>query len=499
MDTTGYTPEEPIAAVATALAPSALGIIRASGKGVIEAVSVLFSRPNALQKASGNTIVYGWIIDPGTTPPRRIDEVLVSVFRAPKSFTGEDMIEISCHGGPAVVTEIYRLLTGNGFRPANRGEFTFRAFINGKADLTRAEAVQEIISAKTGESRNRAAGRLAGNLYNEINRIKQLLLTTLASIEAEIEYPEDEETIADAFDDTLLKTAEQQLLLLCTSWNSEKLYQDGARVILCGKTNAGKSSLFNMLLKEERAIVSDIHGTTRDWIESWISFDGIPARLFDTAGLRETTDIIEQRGVERTKDLTTGADVILYVVDSTIGLTPEDIRFMKEFLPGEHQLDNQAKIQPETAVPAGNIQDGHSGQPRIPVILVLNKTDKTTVCPAPAPVYSEEQIQPAAIIPVSAKTGAGTQELCTAIKSILTAGHTTERAGAGLGSVRQQRCTRNALESVNHGLKAAADGFPLDAVVQDIEDALDALGEITGAVTPEDILDTVFSKFCLGK
>ena len=172
MDTTGYTPEEPIAAVATALAPSALGIIRASGKGVIEAVSVLFSRPNALQKASGNTIVYGWIIDPGTTPPRRIDEVLVSVFRAPKSFTGEDMIEISCHGGPAVVTEIYRLLTGNGFRPANRGEFTFRAFINGKADLTRAEAVQEIISAKTGESRNRAAGRLASWLFQQQDALK---------------------------------------------------------------------------------------------------------------------------------------------------------------------------------------------------------------------------------------------------------------------------------------------------------------------------------------
>ncbi|HAH61515.1 MAG TPA: tRNA uridine-5-carboxymethylaminomethyl(34) synthesis GTPase MnmE, partial [Treponema sp.] len=280
-----YTPDEPIAAVATALSPAALGIVRTSGKGCIELVSKLFSRPTALCSTAGYTIVYGWITD-GT---ERIDEVLASVFRAPKSFTGEDMVEISCHGGPSVVTAVHNLLLSHGFRQAERGEFTFRAYINGKTDLTRAEAVREIIDSHTDASRGRAAGRLAGSLYEEIDSIKKLLTDTLASIEVEVEYPEDEETIAGSFDRAGIEKAVGSLQTLADSWKSEKLYQDGARVVLCGRTNAGKSSLFNAILKEDRAIVSEVAGTTRDWLESWASFDGIPVRLFDTAGLRETT------------------------------------------------------------------------------------------------------------------------------------------------------------------------------------------------------------------
>src|SRR5574344_1050904 len=313
MDNTGYTPEEPIAAIATALAPAALGIIRTSGKNCIELVSKICSRPKALLSASGNTTVYGWIIDAADSS-RRIDEVIASVYRAPKRFTGEDMVEISCHGGTAVVTAIYNLLIKNGFRPAERGEYTFRAYINGKTDLTRAEAVREIIDAKTDVSRSRAAGRLAGNLYEAIDGVKKRIVDTLASIEVEIEYPEDEETIADTFDRAGGEQAEKSLSELASSWAGEKLYQDGARVVLCGRTNAGKSSLFNALLKEDRAIVSDIAGTTRDWLESWVSFDGIPARLFDTAGLRKTDDFIEQKGVERTKDLSKDADIVLYLM-----------------------------------------------------------------------------------------------------------------------------------------------------------------------------------------
>ena len=290
MNSPKYAPEEPICAIATALAPAALGIVRCSGKNCIELVSKVFSRPKALLEAQGNSLVYGWI----TSENQKIDEVMVSVYRCPKSFTGEDMIEISCHGGPSVVTAIHSLLLNRGFRQAERGEFTFRAYINGKADLTKAEAVREIIDSHTGESRSRAAGRLAGNLFEEINSIKKLIIDTLAAIEVEIEYPEDEETIADSFDKTDLEKAIQRLEQLSLSWKGEKLYQDGARVVLCGRTNAGKSSLFNGILKEERAIVSDIEGTTRDWIESWVDFDGLPVRLFDTAGLRETEDVIEE-------------------------------------------------------------------------------------------------------------------------------------------------------------------------------------------------------------
>lgn len=473
MDNTGYTPEEPIAAIATALAPAALGIIRTSGKNCIELVSKIFSRSKALLAASGNTTVYGWITDTSDSG-RRIDEVIASVYRAPKSFTGEDMVEISCHGGTAVVTAIYNLLLKNGFRPAERGEYTFRAYINGKTDLTRAEAVREIIDAKTDVSRSRAAGRLAGTLYEAIDGVKKRIVDTLASIEVEIEYPEDEETIADTFDRAGLEQAEKDLSELASSWAGEKLYQDGARVVLCGRTNAGKSSLFNALLKEDRAIVSDVAGTTRDWLESWISFDGVPARLFDTAGLRETDDFVERKGVERTKDLSRDADLILYLVDSSEGIRPDD----KDFF----------------------------AQNTIPLMLVWNKADKVLAGGAKhGAAHGATHGDAVKSIPcckgefdASARTGSGIAQLCASVKSVLSAGMMTDRTQTGLGSERQKTAVCEALESVRHALALSKD-YTLDAVVQDLEDALDSLGAVTGEVTPDDVLGSIFSRFCVGK
>ena len=509
MDNTGYTPEEPIAAVATALAPAALGIIRVSGKNSIQLLSKIFSRPKALNEAAGNTIVYGWIVAPsneGLTKSvggggenrsqdqkaadeklsqdqklaARVDEVLVSVFRAPKSFTGEEMAEISCHGGTAVVTQIFNLLLQNGFRQAERGEFTFRAFINGKADLTKAEAVREIIESRTNASSQKAAGRLAGNLQAQIAAIQKSLVDTLAQIEVEIEYPEDEETIADAYDQTKLLEAIAALERLAHTWKSEKLYQEGARLVLCGKTNAGKSSLFNSLLKEERAIVSDIEGTTRDWIESWISLDGIPARLFDTAGLRKTSDEIEARGVESAKELSDEADLLLYLADISADKAGIDLDFLAER--------------------------------KEPVIFVWNKVDKIASQEASqdqeaAAISEAKKFYEAASkkIPalsgqvfVSAKDGSGVKDLVAAAKSVLLKGEGTERGQAGLGSERQKRLVEQALESLRHAASLQK-GYSLDAAVQDIEDALDFLGELTGRVTADDILDSVFSNFCVGK
>jgi len=486
LDNTGYTPAEPIAAVATALAPAALGIIRVSGKNSIQLLSKIFSRPKALNEAAGNTIVYGWIVEPNVERLQdqklaaRIDEVLVSVFRAPKSFTGEEMAEISCHGGTAVVTQIFNLLLQNGFRQAERGEFTFRAFINGKADLTKAEAVREIIESRTNASSQKAAGRLAGNLQAQIAAIQKSLIDTLAQIEVEIEYPEDEETIADAYDQTKLLEAIAQLETLASTWKSEKLYQEGARLVLCGKTNAGKSSLFNSLLKEERAIVSDIEGTTRDWIESWISIDGIPARLFDTAGLRSTSDEIEARGVESAKELSGEADLLLYLADISASKDGIDLDFLAER--------------------------------KEPVIFVWNKIDKIGAG------QNDSQDQKDAIseaqkfyeaaskkIPalsgqvfVSAKSGGGVKDLVAMAKALLLKGQETERSQAGLGSERQKRLVESALESLRHAASLQK-GYSLDAAVQDIEDALDFLGELTGRVTADDILDSVFSNFCVGK
>ena len=455
-----YTPEEPIAAIATALAPSALAIIRISGKNCIELLSKVFSRPKTLNQAEGNSIVYGWIVDSvNPEEKQKIDEVLVSVFRAPKSYTGEEMAEISCHGGVSPVTAIFNLLLKSGFRTALPGEFTFRAFVNGKTDLTKSEAVKEIIDSKTDTSRSLAAGRLSGNLYNEIQSIKEKIISTIASIEVELEYPEDEENFSDSFDSTLLEQAKDSLTELSKSWQSQKLYQDGARIILCGKTNAGKSSLFNALLKEERAIVSDIEGTTRDWIESWVSFDGIPARLFDTAGLRITDDVIEQRGVEMTKDLTQDADIILYLVDSTKSEAQEDIDFINSF------------------------------NGKIPVIKVLNKIDA---------LQNNSDLDENSV-KISAKTGFGISDLIKEVKNTLVKSTKSERTQAGLGSERQKQAVDEALDSVNHALEVSCADFTMDAVVQDLEDALSFLSEITGETTPDDILGNIFANFCVGK
>ena len=465
-----YTPEEPISSIATALSPAALGIVRVSGKNCIELVSKVFSRPKALLEAEGNSLVYGWIEN---SADEKIDEVMLGVYRGPKSFTGEDMVEIYCHGGPAVVTAIQNLMLKSGFRQANRGEYTFRAYINGKTDLTKAEAVKEIIDSHTDVSRSHAAGRLSGELFNQIDSIKKLIIDTLAAIEVEIEYPEDEETIADTFDRADIETAITKLQNLVDSWKGEKLYQDGARVVLAGKTNAGKSSLFNAILKEERAIVSDIEGTTRDWLESWASINGIPVRLFDTAGLRQTSDIIEAKGVELSKNLANDADLVLYLVDSTAGLNDDD----KEFV-------------------------CHCKEP---LIIVFNKADKTDEMQKNKnsstinEFLQKTKINQTPIAFICAKNGDGLKDLFEKMSKILTSGLSTEREQAGLGSARQKESVQEALNCTKHALVSADDNYTLDAVVQDLEDALDALGEVTGDVTPDDVLGSIFANFCVGK
>ncbi len=464
MTNLGYVPEEAIAAIATPLVPSAIGIIRTSGKNCIKICATLFSRPNALLEAKGNSLVYGWILNPASR--EKIDEVMLGVYRAPKSFTGEDMVEIFCHGGIAVVKKIQGLLLQNGFRAAERGEFTFRAYINGKTDLTRAEAVKEIIDSRTDSSRGRAAERLTGKLLQEIDSIKKLIIDSIATLEVGIEYPEDEENISDSFDTHLILQAQNRLHTLLDSWRSEKLFQDGAKIVLCGKTNAGKSSLFNAFLKQDRAIVSDIEGTTRDWLESWVDFDGLPVRLFDTAGLRETSDSIEAEGVEAAKDLSFEADIILYVKDSRFDFENADFEFFSE-----HK--------------------------NIPCILLLNKSDsdeaKEQNIPLPILDFCKGSVR------VSAKSGAGLQDVIQLTNEILCVAEKRDSGVAGLGSERQKKSVQEALERVEHSLFVLNQDFAMDAVVQDLEDSLDSLGEVTGSVTPDDILESIFSHFCVGK
>ena len=454
-----YALDDEIAAIATALAPSALGIVRTSGKRSITLLSQFFSRAEALLQAKGHSLVYGWILDGNI----KVDEVILCVYRAPKSNTGEDAVEIICHGGPNIVKTIYRLCMQNGFRAAERGEFTFRSFINGKTDLTRAEAVREIIDSKTNTAQQKAAGRLSGNVYRKIETIKSDLITALAALEVEIEYPEDEETIADSFNEALLQKPLAALEQLTASWQTEKIYQTGVRLVLAGKTNAGKSALFNALLQEDRAIVSDIHGTTRDWLEAALDFNGIPVHIFDTAGMRETDDTIEAIGVQRSVALAEAADIVLYLIDGAIPPSSDDCSFIEH-----HQA---------------------------PIIIVQTKIDRGQPQPLP------EALQQYPIIPLSSKTGVGIDSLIAAVTALVTAETALpeQDSGISLGTERQKDAVTAALEAVAHALNAARSGYPLDAVVQDIEEAIHALGTITGEVRSDDILDKIFSGFCVGK
>lgn len=454
-----YTLDDEIAAIATALAPAALGIVRTSGARSIELISRFFSRPNALLQSQGHTLVYGWIHDEGV----KVDEVVLCVYRAPKSNTGENAVEILCHGGPGIVKAIYRLCIKNGFRAAERGEFTFRSFIHGKADLTRAEAVREIIDSKTDAARQKAAGRLSGNVFREIETIKTDLMAALAALEVGIEYPEDEETIADSFDEAILKKPLSALQLLAASWQTEKIYQAGVRLVLAGKTNAGKSSLFNALLKEDRAIVSDIHGTTRDWLEAELDFKGIPVHIFDTAGLRATENTIEAIGVQRSVELASAADIVLYLIDGTKPPAEEDSAFIE--------------------------------RNTVPLIIVQTKADKGQMEPLSAALQRYPAVR------LSSKTGAGLDMLIDTVAGLVTADTALpmQDAGVSLGTERQKEAVTAALEAARHALEAGRSGYPLDAVIQDVEEAVHALGSVTGEVRSDDILDKIFSGFCVGK
>ncbi|MGI5084153.1 tRNA uridine-5-carboxymethylaminomethyl(34) synthesis GTPase MnmE [Treponema putidum] len=467
-----YALDDPIAAIATALSPAALGIVRTSGKGAIDLASVIFSRPQKLTEAKGNTILHGWVLDPESK--KEVDEVMACVYREPKSFTGEDSVEFICHGGTAVVLKIYRLLIENGFRAAEGGEFTFRAFANGKADLTRAEAVNEIINSKTDINIELAAGRLSGNLFSGIGEIKKELIAAIAAADVEIEYPEDEETTGGAFSPDLILRIIEPLKKLADSWAAEKIFIQGAKVVLAGRTNAGKSSLFNALLKEDRAIVSDIHGTTRDWLEASLNFNGIPVSLYDTAGIRYTKDSIEAIGVERSLEMSRNADLILYLCD------PKDILSAGSLNKDDSEFIKNAKAPVITVITKEDLIDTESKE-KIKEILKAEKIKYPII--------------------ISSKASNGIKALSEKAYALLAknTGSSDFSKTASLGSERQRDAVQKALDVLKTAYQNAVEGFPLDLIVEDLEEALSFLGEITGEVRSDDILDKVFSGFCVGK
>jgi len=459
-----YGDESPIAAFATNPGSGALTLIRCSGKGSIEIISSIFSQQ--LINVQPNTVIHGWI----TADNEKIDEVLISIFRAPKSYTGEDSFDISCHGGVSAGKAVMAALKTAGFREALPGEFTFRAFMNGKIDLTKSESVMEIVCAKTDASRRHAVSRLSGALQKEINEIKNLLVQVLASAEIYLDYSEDEVSAEDADEiagnlpnkDIALQSL-NRLKKLSHSWQLERIYQEGITLVIAGPPNAGKSSLFNLLLREDRSIVTEIPGTTRDWIEAFVSIEGIPIRLIDTAGLRDADDSVEKIGVERSRKILQEADFVLYLID-------------------EKEIKQRA------------VNDTNR---EIPYLYIWNKCD---IVPLPQP-FPVENIKP---ISVSAKTGEGLSELYSAIISRISQqiaffDDTSSAAYASLGTERQKKLVDAACSALEEALTLTESNNPLDLIAPLLREAVNSLGEITGEVSTADILEEMFSKFCVGK
>jgi tRNA modification GTPase len=497
MTKSSYGDDAVIAAHATPLGESALAVIRVSGKASVSMFSSAFSRAKTLNAAEGNTIVHGWILN---ADKDHIDEVLVSVFRAPKSYTGEESLDISCHGGIAAAKAILKRLRELGIREALPGEFTFRAFMNGKLDLTRAESVMELVSAKSDESRSHAVNRLSGALESEINNVKDLLVGALASTELFLDYSEDDgaglsaadggvsgdEAAGRLPDRAYVEEALTRIKRLSDSYNRERLFKDGALVVIAGRPNSGKSSLFNTLLKEDRSIVTDIPGTTRDWIEAWIAVGGIPIRLIDTAGFQESNDPVELLGIERSRSFLHAADLVLYLIDGKEGIRAEDRAFIKLF---------------------------HEEKPANPMMLLWNKVD---AFPFPDSLCVEDE---KTVLAISAKENLGIDTLGTQIAAVLeekfggnTEEHISAHAGiskaniakaniakANIATERQKELISRAESSLIEALDLADNSRPLDIIAPLLREAVNALGEITGEVSTAEILDAMFSRFCIGK
>lgn len=452
--------DDDIAALATSPGPGALAVIRVAGPSALKRLARVFSRPKALSSSKGHAALLGRILKAAgqdDADTNSADQAMVLVFRAPASYTGQDGADIMCHGGSAGVELVLAALDSAGFRRALPGEFTFRAFMNGKLDLAEAEAVNELVSARTAAAHDDALARLSGGLSAELASAKERLTKAAAACAVGLDYGEDE--APDAFTGSLgeLESLAASLQALADSWRVGRLLRDGALVVLAGGTNAGKSSLYNRLLKEERAIVSELHGTTRDSLEAQLDLDGLPVRLLDTAGLRDSPDPVEREGVRRSRLQAEGADLVLYVVDAVRGLRPDDRAFL----------------------------DGHEG-----ALLVWNKVDDPAAGPAPG-----------GWLPVSAKTGLGERELVRAVRAALMGPGASAQAAAGtrVSTARQADALRRAAAACRSALAAAGSGLALDMVALDLAEALAALGELTGETAPEDVLDAMFSGFCVGK
>ena len=456
-----------IVAIATATGAGSIGIVRMSGKECFKILEKIFIPKNSnvnIEDIPGYTIKYGNIID--SNSKEIIDEVLVSFFRSPKSYTTEDMCEINSHGGTIVVQKIMEQCLINGAEIAEPGEFTKRAFLNGRIDLSQAESVMDIINAKTDKEARGAVAQLEGNLSNNIKKIQNKLLDIMADIEASIDYPEYD--IEETTNDKalyILNEIKQDLIKLENSFQNGKILKDGVKTVIVGKPNAGKSSLLNLMLNEERAIVSDYAGTTRDTIEEFIKIKDVPLKIIDTAGIRETENVIEAIGVKKAISLIEDADLVIAIFDQSKELDEEDERIL--------DLIKNKKT-----------------------IILLNKCDLRQ--------KNEKMINYMSkinkiVIEASMKTKKGVEELYSTIVKMFQINEIDIGKETVITNIRHKNQVHKAIESIEKCIQTVERQLPIDIIAVEIKQILEDLGSITGDNVSEDIINEIFSKFCLGK
>lgn len=451
-----------IAAISTPIGEGGISIVRLSGSDAIKIADKVFKGCD-LKKAGTHTIHYGHIIDPDQH--KTIDEVMVSVLRAPKTFTKEDIVEINCHGGIVVTNDILQLLLRHGARMAEPGEFTKRAFVNGRIDLTQAESVMDIVRAKTDKARQVAMKQLSGSLLGKIKGMRQEILDTLANVEVNIDYPEydADQITAEKMAQTAGKLKKEAAALLKTA-SEGTILRNGLKTAIVGRPNVGKSSLLNYLAQSDKAIVTDIAGTTRDTLEEYVSVKGIPLELIDTAGIHATNNKVEKIGIQRSKKAIYQADLVLLLLDASAELTAADRELLK-------LVKDKKKI------------------------IILNKTDlpqKITTQEIAAQTKSP-------IIATSVLKRENLLQLEELIKKLFFTGIENSGDQAMITNQRQAGLLQKAIKELDDVINAVASGIPVDIAQIDFRGAWNTLGEITGESAPDELINALFSQFCLGK
>lgn len=454
-----------IAAIATALSPSGIGIIRISGEESFEVANRIFKAKSgkSILEMSSHTVHYGHIYDGDEI----IDEVMVLLMKAPNSFTMEDTVEIDCHGGVYVMNRILQTVLKNGARLSEPGEFTKRAFLNGRIDLTKAEAIMDLIQSKNEAARKNSITHLKGDLYRKIKDLREDIIYEIAFIESALDDPEH--ISLDGFHERLSGKSSNIITViekLLNSADNGRLIKEGINTVIVGKPNAGKSSFLNLLLGEDRAIVTDIAGTTRDTLEESVYLDGMTLNLIDTAGIRETEDVVEKIGVNKAKEALEKADLMIYIVDSSVSLDESD----REII----ELLDMSKT-----------------------IVLLNKSDLDVV-------VSEESIkeiigETADFLTISAKEKEGLETFTTLIKEKFFSGQISFDDEVTISSLRQKEALSSALQSMKMVQQSLEDDMPEDFYSIDLMNAYACLGEIIGEEVGEDLVNEIFSKFCMGK